>query len=135
MSKALKDGNQTVLNPTSQMAFAVAACALVAAVIGVIINHWMTGWMAVGGMVGVGLFYLAVGILNLSSAGVPAYEDDDKLNASQRNAKVENLVGEAVSRPRRNLAIAPNSFPSPQMRRESSIQETADSSAQQRRDQ
>ena len=85
----------SILSPTSQMAFAVALCALAAAGVGTIVNHWLTGWMAVGGMVGVGLFYLAIGLLNLRTQQ-PVF-DEDASNVSQRTANAENLVGEAVT--------------------------------------
>jgi hypothetical protein len=90
------------------MAFCVALFALAAAGVGTIVNHWLTGWMAVGGMVGLGLFYLAVGILNLKT-DQPVFEDETMQNVSHRAARVENLVGEAVTRPRLNLAFPPDS--------------------------
>ncbi len=99
MPKPLKREPQFVMSPTSQMAFAVALCALAAAGIGSIVNHWLTGWMAVGGMVGVGLFYAAVGILNLR-ANHPLYDDDANQNISQRTARADNLFGEPVTWPR-----------------------------------
>lgn len=97
MSKALKSPSESVMNSTSQMAFAIAVCALVAAGVGSIINHWLTGWMAVGGMVGVGLFYLAVGLLNLKSKRSLFDEVDSMSNTSQRTARPENLYAEAIS--------------------------------------
>lgn len=84
----------SLLSPTSQMSFAVALCALAAAAVGTIVNHWLTGWMAVGGMVGIGLFYLAIGLLNLRTQQLTF--DDDESNVSQRTASADNLVGEAV---------------------------------------
>ena len=99
MSKPVSKKSQTVFSPTSQMAFAVALCALAAAGIGSIVNYWLTGWMAVGGMAGVGLFYLAIGLLNLRS-NAPAFEEDAIANVSQRTARVENLIGEAISHSR-----------------------------------
>ena len=95
-------------NAASRMAFAVAFCALAAAVLGAIVNHWMTGWMAVGGMVGVGLFYLAIGILNMG--GTESDQDAERsLNVSQRHASAENLYGEPVARQRVNIAPRSNS--------------------------
>ena len=61
--------NSQSVGITSKMSFAVAGCAFGAAIIGLLVNQWLSGWMAVGGMTGVGLFYLAVGLLNLSPSG------------------------------------------------------------------
>jgi hypothetical protein len=101
---------RVVLSPTSQMAFAVAFCALAAAAVGSIVNHWLTGWMAVGGMVGVGLFYFAIGVLNLSSK--PSGVDEKMISSvSQRTAGADNLVAEAVVRPpRSDTADSPGRF-------------------------
>ena len=55
------------VNDASLMCFSVAAGALIAAGIGAIVNHLLAGWMAVGGMVGVALLYLALGLFNLGS--------------------------------------------------------------------
>ena len=87
-----------MVNSTSQMAFAVAFCALAAAGIGSIVNLWLTGWFAVGGMVGVGLFYWAVGVINLP-VNSPVFDDDESmLNTSRRTARMDNLFAEAVTR-------------------------------------
>ena len=69
MSHDSQTSTRREMTPASKMSFAVAACAFAAAGIGLLINQWMSGWMAVGGMAGVGLFYLAVGLLNLGSTG------------------------------------------------------------------
>ena len=65
--------------------------------------------MAVGGMVGVGLFYTAIGLWNLRS-NHPLYDDNTKRNVSERTARPDNLYGEprplAPSR-LLNLADAP----------------------------
>ncbi|WP_157605925.1 hypothetical protein [Schlesneria paludicola] len=108
MPKVTNSLKSITQNPASRMAFAVAICALSAAGLGAIINHWMTGWMAVGGMVGVGLFYLAIGILNLGR-GEPDNEGDASLNISQRHASAENLYGEQIARPQLN--VVPQSGP------------------------
>lgn len=97
MPKLAKVDSRFSLTPASQMAFAVSLCAFAAAGVGLIVNHWLTGWMAVGGMVGVGLFYLAVGILNLRSKN--AFDDDELItNASERTARSDNLFAEAIVR-------------------------------------
>ena len=131
MPKAPKLPNQSIVSATSQMAFAVAICALAAAGIGLIVNHWLTGWMAVGGMVGVGLFYTAIGILNLR-ANHPTFEDDAKLNISQRAAKVENLYGEAIARSRFNPLSPPDSAGRPRLRIDDDESKIADASGKPR---
>lgn len=87
------------MTPASQMSLAVSFCAFAAAGVGTVVNHWLTGWMAVGGMVGVGFFYLAVGILNLRSKN--SFDNDEFItNVSERTARSDNLYAEAVIRPR-----------------------------------
>ena len=99
MPKLAKPDTVFSMTPASQMAFAVSGCAFAAALVGSIVNHWLTGWMAVGGMVGVGLFYLAVGLLNLRSKN--SFDNDDLItNISERAARSDNLYAEPVSRPR-----------------------------------
>ena len=51
MPKLAKVDSRLTLTPASQMAFAVSACAFTAAAVGTVVNYWLTGWMAVGGMV------------------------------------------------------------------------------------
>jgi hypothetical protein len=113
MPKVLKREAQSMVSPASQMSFAVALCAFIAAGIGLVVNHWVTGWMAVGGMCGVGLFYIVVGLLNLRS-NPPLFEDDSKSTVSQRTARAENLVGEPITRPRNSLSVYPKSTQSQQ---------------------
>ena len=97
MLKSQKFETGSMVNPTSQMAFAVAFCALAAAGIGSIVNLWLTGWLAVGGMVGVGLFYWAVGVINLPVTS-PIFDDEESmLNTSRRTARMDNLYAEAVT--------------------------------------
>ena len=111
MPKLAKSHSEFSLSPASQMSFAISACAFAAAGIGTVVNHWLTGWMAVGGMAGVGLFYLAVGILNLQSRN--AFDDDESLaSISQRTARSDNLYAEAVTRPRIDPVSKPESSPS-----------------------
>ena len=54
MPKLAKSHSEFSLSPASRMSFAISACAFAAAGIGTVVNHWLTGWMAVGGMAGVG---------------------------------------------------------------------------------
>ena len=58
--------------PIATVCFSVSACAFFACVVGLVVNHWLSGWMAVGGMAGIGLFYLALGLLSLGSR-IPVY--------------------------------------------------------------
>jgi len=97
MSKLPKSEIQTTLTPASQMAFAVAFCALAVAGIGAIANQWLSGWLAIGGMFGVGLFYIAIGVLNIVSNPPAFHEDESISNLSQRAARVDNLYEEPVS--------------------------------------
>ena len=93
-------GSRPDLNPTSKMSFAVAACAFTAAGFGLLINQWLSGWMAVGGMAGVGLFYLAVGLLNLGSVGsVFTSESELTGTASHRLSDAMNVDNLEVKRP------------------------------------
>ncbi len=108
MPKLAKTQSEFSMSPASQMSFAISACAFAAAGIGTVVNHWLTGWMAVGGMAGVGLFYLAIGILNLRSKN--AFDDDESMaSVSQRTARSDNLYAEAVSRPRIDPISKPES--------------------------
>ena len=86
------------LNPTSKISFTVAGCAFSAAAIGYLINQWMSGWMAVGGMAGVGLFCLALGLLNLNSNAL-IFEEDAELveTASHRLSGATNVDDLLVS--------------------------------------
>jgi len=59
--------NHTTFNPVSKLCFSVAGLAFVGSFACAAINHALSGWMAVAGMAGLGLFYLAIGVLNLSA--------------------------------------------------------------------
>ena len=89
--------NRPAISPTAKMSFAVAACAFVAAAVGLLVNQWMSGWMAVGGMAGVGLFYLAVGLLNLGTVSATS-ENDLQETAAHRLSGVGNVDDRAVER-------------------------------------
>lgn len=89
--------NRPGISPAAKMSFAVAACAFAAAGVGYLVNQWMSGWMAVGGMAGVGLFYLAIGLLNLSTESVPT-ENDLQETAAHRLSGVGNVDDRAVER-------------------------------------
>ena len=97
------------LSSTSKMSFAVAGCAFAAAGIGLLINQWMSGWMAVGGMAGVGLFYLAVGLLNLGST---FNEDSDLTETSAHRlsgvSNVSNVDDVAIERTRETIGASGN---------------------------
>lgn len=92
------ESSDSIISPVSRMSFAVALCAFAAAGVGWIVNNWLSGWMAVGGMFGVGLFYLAVGVLNLNLH--PIKSKDQPLDSlSHQTANADNLVGEPIKRP------------------------------------
>ena len=100
MSRDSQTSNRSEMNSTSQMSFAVAACAFGAAALGLLINQWMSGWMAVGGMAGLGLFYLAIGLLNLGSTE-PLFTQESELieTASHRLSGAMNVDDLATKRP------------------------------------
>ncbi len=100
MSRDSQSSGRPEMSPTSKMSFAVAACAFGAAGIGLLINQWMSGWMAVGGMAGVGLFYLAVGLLNLGSTSSIFSDESDLIQtASHRLSDATNVDDLAIERP------------------------------------
>ena len=85
-----------ILHPTSRVAFAVAACAFMAAGIGAILNYWVAGWMAVGGMTGIGLFYIVIRLINVRTTC--SYDNENSISTkSQRTARASNLYGESVT--------------------------------------
>ena len=90
-----KSSVRSSLSPASQMAFAVSICAFGAAGVGAIGNQWLPGWVAVGGMMGVGCFYLIIGLFSLRSQS--PMEDENHQSISQQRADASNLVGETVS--------------------------------------
>ena len=97
MSSNTQSVGRRELNATSKMSFIVAGFAFIAAGVGLLINHWMSGWMAVGGMAGVGLFYLAVGLLNLGSAEPIFAEDHDYAEtAAHRLSGAANVDDQAI---------------------------------------
>jgi hypothetical protein len=82
----------TRFNSTSKMSFAVAACAFAAAGLGLLVNQWMSGWMAVGGMAGIGLFYSGVGLLNLRMSNFVYTDEIDLIkNASAALSEKVNV--------------------------------------------
>ena len=56
-----------VFTSLSKASFGVAGLAFVGSFACAAINHSLSGWMAVAGMAGLGLFYLALGVLNLGT--------------------------------------------------------------------
>jgi hypothetical protein len=104
MTQNPTSAGRSTLSTTSKMSFGVAASAFAAAGIGLLINQWMSGWMAVGGMAGVGLFYMAIGLLNLSSSdSVFMDEDDLSETAAHRLSGVANVDDLAMERTREKV--------------------------------
>lgn len=104
MTQNPTSAGRSTLSITSQMSFGVAASAFAAAGIGLLINQWMSGWMAVGGMAGVGLFYMAIGLLNLNSSdSVFMDEDDLSETAAHRLSGVANVDDLAMERTRETV--------------------------------
>lgn len=56
---------QHAMNPAARVCFAVAACAFLAAAVGLLANQALAGAMEVMGMAAVGLFYTGMGVLKL----------------------------------------------------------------------
>ena len=105
MSKDVRGNSWDSLNPVSKISFAVAIAAFGTALLGLVINQIFTGWMAAGGMAGVGLFYLAIGILNLEWRSSPVTEDQKDEEAMVANtlhmpsvADTSGMTGERVRR-------------------------------------
>ena len=68
MSHQSQNNSRSVFTSISQASFAVAGLAFFGSFACGAINHSLSGWMAVAGMAGLGLFYLALGVLNLGHA-------------------------------------------------------------------
>jgi hypothetical protein len=66
----------------------VAGAAFIAAGAGFIVNQFFTGWMAVGGMCGVGLLYIGIGVYHLTVDHQHVYDEA----AHGRTAEQENFV-------------------------------------------
>jgi len=105
MSQDVRGNAWDSLNPVSKISFAVAIAAFATALLGLVINQIFTGWMAAGGMAGVGLFYLAIGVLNLEWRSAPIPEDQKDEEATIANtlyqptiAETNGMTGERVRR-------------------------------------
>ena len=105
MSQDFRRTAWTSLNPVSKVSFAVAIAAFGTALLGLVINQIFTGWMAAGGMAGVGLFYLAIGVLNLEwrSSSIPRDDQDAEESVTTTYyrpsiAEVGSHTGERVRR-------------------------------------
>jgi len=66
-ANAFAKSEVALLNPVAKMCFAVTIGAFAAALGGVFVNQWVSGWMNAGGMACVGVFYLVLGVVNLGS--------------------------------------------------------------------
>lgn len=60
------------VNSVAPICFTISAFAFLASLLGLIVNQWLSGWMATGGMAGIALFYLALGLISLGSR-IPVY--------------------------------------------------------------
>lgn len=65
MSRHSRNDYRPAFNSISKICFCIAGLAFVGSFACAAINHSLSGWMAVAGMAGLGLFYLALGVLNL----------------------------------------------------------------------
>ena len=59
-----RTNGRAVLTSLSKASFGIAGLAFLGSFACAAINHSLSGWMAVAGMAGLGLFYLALGVLN-----------------------------------------------------------------------
>ena len=67
-ANAFAKSEVALLNPVAKMCFAVTVGAFAAALGGVFVNQWVSGWMNAGGMACVGVFYLVMGVASLGHA-------------------------------------------------------------------
>ncbi len=109
MSRDSQTPSRRELNSTSQMSFAVAACAFAAAALGLLINQWMSGWMAVGGMAGLGLFYLAIGLLNLGSTEPMFTQESDLIETASHRLSGAMNVDDLTTRRPEDAGVGPRS--------------------------
>lgn len=65
MSHQSPNNSRPVYTSISKASFGVAGLAFLGSFACAAINSTLSGWMAVAGMAGLGLFYLALGVLNL----------------------------------------------------------------------
>jgi hypothetical protein len=65
MPLVLNSRKPSLVTDTALVCFIVAAVAFSSAVVGTVINYFLAGWMQAGGMVAVGLLYMAIGFFNL----------------------------------------------------------------------
>jgi|GEM_PF-2790586 len=100
----------------SLMCFSVALAAFGAAIVGCILNHLLAGWMAAGGMLTIGLFYVALGIFNWGADPKPVPQGDslpenplaDSIGPSAENSRtrphpVTSRLGKPLIDPALNL--------------------------------
>lgn len=99
------------LSPASKMSFAVSLCAFAAAAVGLLVNQWMSGWMAVGGMAGIGLFYLAVGLLNLNTSVLAVEKDHLSETSAHRLSGVANVHDRPVELPFEQMSCSSHDTP------------------------
>lgn len=76
----------------SKVCFAVAGCAFAAAALGTLINLVFAGWIAVSGMVALGLFYTALGLLNFTPGSLWRTKASTIVTADEKAAAAEASV-------------------------------------------
>jgi hypothetical protein len=83
-----------MVSDAGKMCFCVAVCAMLAAGIGAVVNHFLTGWMAVGGMAAIGLLYFAMGLTEVRRewCHVPAVEASHDESATLTSSPAERVV-------------------------------------------
>ena len=73
-----KRDTRAVISEAARMCFAISACALVAAIMGVVVNSYLSGWLAVLGMITIALLYLGLGISQLRVEGPETIQIGDR---------------------------------------------------------
>lgn len=58
-------GPRRRLSQAAMVCFSISGIAFVACAMGLFVNHYLTGSLAIGGTAAVGLIYLAMGVMNL----------------------------------------------------------------------
>ncbi|RLS46982.1 MAG: hypothetical protein DWH84_01045 [Planctomycetota bacterium] len=76
MSHQSHNDSRSVYTSLSKASFGVAGLAFVGSFACAAINSTLSGWMAVAGMAGLGLFYLALGVLNLGHAPKSLFDNN-----------------------------------------------------------
>ena len=108
MSRHSRNDYRPAFNSISKICFCIASLAFVGSFACAAIHYALSGWMAVAGMAGLGLFYLALGVLNLGHAPTSLFDDAQNSSSAalhsrvrrQPRRRIEQLGAETWSRVR-----------------------------------